>query len=304
MSLIERALEKHRRQNDRPPPTAVPAQAAAPPAAPEPAPAMDADARNFPHRAEILAIDTNALRRMGYLPMEEAVPEMTHQYRRLKRPLVVNALKRDLAVSPRIIAVGSAIAGEGKSFTSLNLSLSLAIERDFSVLLIDGDVSRHALTTALECTGEPGLLDLIEDGPRLLENAIRATDHQGLYFLPSGAWRDNAPELLGSQRLARLLSEISTRFPSCLVVCDTPPTLLTNEARSFLSLAGQVVFVVGAGSTPRQSVLDSLAMIEPDRPVSMVLNKYTGPVNSGYLYYGDHYKTRAPVTDRANDSEP
>jgi protein-tyrosine kinase len=303
MSVIERALEKYRRQNERPGPNSsapAPTQAVAAGAPVESPPA--ADVRRLPHRPDVLTLQEASLRQQGYLPEHETAAVMMHQYRRLKRPLVQQALKRDQVVSPRIIAVCSAVAGEGKSFTSLNLALSLSNERDFTVLLVDGDAARHALTKALGCMGEPGLLDLLDDGGRGLESAIRETSHEGLFFLPSGAWREDAPELLGSQRLGKLFGEIGSRFPNCLILCDTPPVLLTNEARAFLLLAGQVVFVVSAGGTPRQSVVDAVAMIDPDRPIQMVLNKYTGPVDKGYLYYGDYYKPRAAGTERPDDS--
>jgi protein-tyrosine kinase len=288
MSLIERALEKYRRSGDKPTTRSSVAPAV-------PVPEVPAAQRDLPCAPEILELDSFDLRRKGYMAAEEAMSEMMHQFRRLKRPLVINALQRDpgTAISSRIIAVGSAIAGEGKSFTSLNLAMSLAIERDFNVLLIDGDIARGALSTAVGLKDAPGLLDLLTDGDKTLENCVRRTSLEGLYVLPSGRWRDDAPELLGSTRLKRLLADITGRFPGCLVVCDTAPILLTNEGSVFMSLAGQVVFIVSSGSTPRQSVIDSLALIPADRAISMVLNKFAGQVDSGYQYYGQHYESRA-----------
>jgi protein-tyrosine kinase len=284
MSLIERALEKHRRAGDK-------TQAARPPLAP-PAAVSEVLAQ---HRDLACLPDVVQLRMRGYLPAEEAMSEMLHQFRRLKRPLVVNALQREAgtALSSRIIAVASAVAGEGKSFTSLNLAMSLAIERDFNVLLIDGDIARGALTNALGLADQPGLLDVLGDGERSVESCVRRTSLEGLYVLPSGRWRDNAPELLGSTRLKRMLSDVTARYPGCLVVCDTAPVMLTNEGAVFLSVAGQVVFIVSAGSTSRQSVIDSLALIPGDRAISMVLNKFSGEVDSGYQYYGQHYDARS-----------
>ena len=289
MSLIERALEKHRRQGDKSP-------AARPPLAPASAVSeVLATHRELSVGPEVVELDVVQLRMRGYMPAEEAMSEMMHQFRRLKRPLVVNALQRDAgtALSSRIIAVASAVAGEGKSFTSLNLAMSLAIERDFNVLLIDGDIARGALTSALGLGDQQGLLDLLSDGDRAIESCVRRTSLDGLYVLPCGKWRDNAPELLGSTRLKRMLSDVTARYPGCLVVCDTAPVMLTNEGAVFLSIAGQVVFIVSSGSTPRQSVIDSLALIPSDRAVSMVLNKFSGPVDSGYQYYGQHYDARS-----------
>jgi protein-tyrosine kinase len=289
MSLIERALEKHRRQGDKP-------SAARPPLAPASAVSeVLATHRELSVGPEVVELDVVQLRMRGYMPAEEAMSEMMHQFRRLKRPLVVNALQRDAgtALSSRIIAVASAVAGEGKSFTSLNLAMSLAIERDFNVLLIDGDIARGALTSALGLGDQQGLLDLLSDTDRSIESCVRRTSLEGLYVLPCGKWRDNAPELLGSTRLKRMLSDVTARYPGCLVVCDTAPVMLTNEGAVFLSIAGQVVFIVSSGSTPRQSVIDSLALIPGDRAISMVLNKFAGEVDSGYQYYGQHYDARA-----------
>jgi protein-tyrosine kinase len=288
MSLIERALEKHRRQGDK--------QPARPPLAPPAAVAeVLASHRDLACAPETVELDVVQLRMRGYMPVEEAMSQMMHQFRRLKRPLVINALQRDAgtALSSRIIAVASAVAGEGKSFTSLNLAMSLAIERDFNVLLIDGDIARGALTNALGLADQPGLLDLLSEADRTVESCVRRTSLDGLYVLPCGKWRDNAPELLGSTRLKRMLSDVTARYPGCLVVCDTAPVLLTNEGAVFMSVAGQIVFIVNSGSTPRQSVVDSLALIPGDRAVSMVLNKFTGEVDSGYQYYGQHYEARS-----------
>ena len=292
MSLIERALEKHRRSGDKPGDKLPNRPPLAPAAAVTEVLAAHREIGCLPEPVEL---DVVSLRMRGYMPAEEAMSEMMHQFRRLKRPLVVNALQRDpgTALSSRIIAVASAVAGEGKSFTSLNLAMSLAIERDFNVLLIDGDIARGALTNALGLGGEPGLLDLLGDGERTMESCVRRTSLEGLYVLPSGKWRDNAPELLGSTRLKRMLADVTARYPGCLVVCDTAPVMLTNEGAVFLSIAGQVVFIVSTGSTPRQSIIDSLALIPSDRAVSMVLNKFSGPLDSGYQYYGQHYDARS-----------
>ena len=289
MSLIERALEKHRRQGDKQTPARP--SLAAPAAVAE----VLAAHRDLACAPDVVELDVVTLRMRGYMPAEEAMSEMMHQFRRLKRPLVVNAQQREpgTALSSRIIAVASAVAGEGKSFTSLNLAMSLAIERDFNVLLVDGDIARGALSRALDLADTPGLLDLLSDSERSIESCVRQTSLPGLYVLPSGRWRDNAPELLGSTRLKRLLGDVTQRYPGCLVVCDTAPVLLTNEGAVFLSIAGQVVFIVNAGSTPRQSVVDSLALIPGDRAISMVLNKFSGPVDSGYEYYGQHYEGRS-----------
>jgi Mrp family chromosome partitioning ATPase len=132
MSLVEQAIARLRNQQSgaqRPVPAGSAPKAVAPPAVGE------SDATKAANR---LTIDVNALRAGGYLPEASKDRQFADQYRRIKRPLIEKALSGDDAGGePRIIVVTSAVPGDGKTFTSINLAFSMALERDISILLVD-----------------------------------------------------------------------------------------------------------------------------------------------------------------------
>jgi len=292
MSLIERAINKL--QAERASPRAAYRDAGGI-RVPVPS-AVEAEAAEYAVELGLPAGETIALPRMkmleeGLLPPDNQARLIADQYRRIKPPLIATAFahaSEQRIVNGRAIVVSSALPGEGKTFTSLNLAISLALEHELNVLLIDGDVAKRGLTMEMGLGNKPGLLDLIEEPERSLETCIYATDERGLYFMPSGERRATAPELLTSPRMRALLNGMLERFPSTFVIFDSPPILLTNEARALVSSAGQVLMVVRAGFSPRQSVLDALSAVGSDRPVSLLLNEYRNEKDLNYQYgYGE-----------------
>ena len=91
------------------------------------------------------------------------------------------------------------MAGEGKTFSSINLALSMAREKDHSVLLVDADVAKPQTSEIFGATDEPGLLDLLEDSKMKPKSAILQTDVPGLTILPAGRSRESATELLAER---------------------------------------------------------------------------------------------------------
>ena len=183
--------------------------------------------------------------------------------------------------------VTSAVAGEGKTFTSINLALSMAQERDHTVVLVDADVAKPHVSNAFGVAEEPGLLDLLEDSSYTPQSLVMATDVERLYVLPAGAPRSNATELLASDRMeivARALGNISEQP---IIVFDSPPLLQTSEASVVATMTGQVVMVVRARKTSHHAVLTALSMIGEERAVNLVLNQ---AVDAGSDYhYGFEY---------------
>ena len=203
--------------------------------------------------ASRIALDLRALRSAGYLPEEELERRFADHYRQIKRPLVEKAL----AGTPemRLILISSALPGDGKSFTSINLALSMARERDISVLLVDADGPRAHTSEVLGLRGAPGLLDALADETLDVESLIHGTDVRGLDILPAGRFKENSTELLASARMSQLATRLAAKNPKRLVLFDSAPLLVSSEARVLLRIPGQVVLVVRAGVTPRQAIL-------------------------------------------------
>ena len=244
---------------------------------------------------QAVAIDQNALRAAGMLPPVHQEHEIAQQYRRIKRPLINNALGRGVAqlASGNIIMITSAVPGEGKTFMSLNLALSMRLEEDITVLLVDGDVVNPRFTQILGLESRPGLLDLVRDPALSAEMAILPTDLPGLSVLPAGRQEANATELVASARMHQVVSKLGSDNPARLVLFDSAPLLVTTESQALAHFAGQVVVVVHADQTPQHVVFDALETLAEDKPVFLVLNQITHHSHSGYYYeYGSGAKWR------------
>ena len=238
-------------------------------------------------------IDQNALRAAGMLPPAHQEHEIAQQYRRIKRPLINNALGRGVAPLARgnLIMITSAVPGEGKTFMSLNLALSMRLEEDITVLLVDGDFVNPRITQILGLDNRPGLLDIVKDATISPESVIVPTDLPGLAFLPAGRQEPNATELVASARMHQVISKLGSDDPARLVLFDSAPLLVTTEAQALAHFAGQVVMVVHAEHTQQHIVFDALETLAEDKPAFLVLNQITRHSHSGYYYeYGSGAK--------------
>jgi exopolysaccharide/PEP-CTERM locus tyrosine autokinase len=240
-----------------------------------------------PPPGQLVSFNQDALRAAGMLPPVHQEHEIAQQYRRVKRPLINNALGRGVAqlAGGNIIMITSAVPGEGKTFMSLNLALSMRLEEDVTVLLVDGDVVNPRLTQIFGLESRPGLLDLVKDPALSAEQAILPTDLPGLSFLPAGRQEANATELVASARMHQVMSRLGSENPARLVLFDSAPLLVTTESQALAHFAGQVVLVVQAEQTPQHIVFDALETLAEDKAVFLVLNQTTHHSHSGYYYY-------------------
>ncbi len=239
-----------------------------------------------PRPAGSLQLPYADLRLRGILPPEHQDRMLADQYRSIKRPLLANAFEQATERGPlsRSLIVTSSVPGEGKTFTSLNLALNLALERDYTVVLIDGDVAKRELSDAMGQAAKPGLLDVLANPSTSLESVMFGIDRPRMMFVPAGEARGSAPELLSSARMRSVFTEFLERHPSCFLIFDSPPLLLTSEAQSLLSVAGQVLLVVHSGTTTHQDVLESVAAIGPTPAVSLLLNQVSYLPEARYGY--------------------
>ena len=294
MSIVEKAVEKLKTLPAEP-------QAPAPPApAPEVPPVHAAPTverlQERAREAEQPAVpapswhmDTSAFKRMGLLPADrDAEHRLANELRGVKRPLLANAMGKgaETFTHGKRIMVTSAEAGEGKTFTAVNLALSLAQEADFEVLLVDGDVPKSDITRVFGLEGKPGLMDVLADERAAPGEAIMRTDVPNLLVVPAGKQHPLAAELFRSRRMEYVLDELGGRNRRRLVVFDSSPLLATAESQVLASHMGQVVLVIAAGVTRRQAVNSALHRLSELQYVGLVLNKSRLP--SGENYYNRH----------------
>lgn len=239
-------------------------------------------------RGPMIVLDRVLLRAAGLVPSVQDERRLASQYRKIKRPLIAHAMGRGVARLPKgyLIMLASAMPGEGKTFTAFNLALSIANEKDLRVLLVDADVAKPQLSQLLGLEDERGLLDVLRDPDLKVESVIRQTDVPTLSFLPAGKRSADATELLASKRMDVLAAQLGDREGHRIVLFDTPPLIQTTESAAMVQMAGQIVVVVRAESTPQPVLLDALEHLQDHPAVSLVLNQSLRSVTSAYYYYG------------------
>lgn len=234
-------------------------------------------------------IDLQTLAEKGIVSPNAPRSQIADQFRVIKRPLIRNAMGKGASVIPNgnLIMVTSSLPGEGKTFTAINLALSIATELDNTVMLVDADVGRPSVMGVLGLPAGPGLLDLVLDESKDLSSVLYRTNIAKLTVLPSGTPHDRATELLASDAMIRLLNDIARRYPDRIVVFDSPPLLLATESRVLASHMGQIVMVVQAETTSQSDVRHALATIESSPVKLMLLNQARTSTKGAYEYgYG------------------
>ena len=258
------------------------------PAMPAAVPAAPARARQSP----TVTIDLDRLARNGYLVPSMVRSDLALEIRHIKRPLLRNATRRDDAPNRNaLIMITSAMPHEGKTFCAVNLAMSMAMEVDTSVLLVDADVVRPTVLDRLGLPPAPGFLDVLTHDKLELGDVILRTNVPKLSILPSGSRNEMATELLASGAMDRLLLELATRYSDRIIILDAPPLLLTTESRVLASRVGQVVVVVDAANTTTSKVAEAFATVASCPLVMSVLNKCAEPSHKhGYGGYGYDYQ--------------
>lgn len=253
----------------------------------------------------LVSVDKDALRRAGFIASENFERRLAEEYRHIKRPLIASAfgIGAPKVTNGNLIMLASALSGEGKTHTCINLAISMAMEKDRTVLLIDGDVAKPTISGLFGLAEHPGLLDFISGDVTDMREVIVRTDLPKLRIMPAGRPRPQATELLASNRTRSVIQELQSRYSDRIVLMDSPPLLATSEALVLASLAGQIVMVVAADSTPRAAVREAMAQLSPEQAVSLVLNKNVSHIGSRYGYYGGGYGTYGNAGREEYDAE-
>lgn len=248
-----------------PVPPAAPVQAEAEPA---PAPA----AKPATRRVEL---DLVRMREQGMVTAAGGRTNLLEEFRIIKRPLLKRAFaeRKPNANPSNLIMVTSSLPGEGKTYSSINLAMSIAMELDHTVLLVDADVARPSVMRTLGLPAQRGLMDLLLDNSLDLSDVLLRTNVDTLAILPAGTSTPRATELLASSAMANMLHELANRYPDRVIIFDSPPLLLTSESRELASHMGQIVVVVEAQTTTQHAVKEALSRLEGFDNVNLIYNK-------------------------------
>jgi len=220
-------------------------------------------------------IEIMALNIAGILTDDSHRTRQAEEMRMIKRPILQSAFgkKHKPSEHSNLLMVTSAVAGEGKTFTSLNLALSIAAEMDRTVLIVDSDLAKPGLSRLLKIGDRSGLTNYLRDEERDIGKLLLRTDIPKLTVLPAGSRHAHSTELLASNRMKQLFHELAVRYPDRIVIFDSPPLLVTSEASVLASFIGQIVLVVESGKTAQHLVKDALAQLGSTDNVSLILNK-------------------------------
>ncbi len=228
------------------------------------------------------------------LVRDDPFSSRAESYRRLRTSLQF-AFVDDL---PRVVAVTSAVGGEGKSSVAGNLALSLQ-QLGVRTCLVDGDLRRPSVAEYFGLVADVGLTTALIGRAGL--DDVSQTVAPGLDVVPSGPVPPNPAELLASHRLATLLDELQDRYDTVLIDCS--PVLPVADASIVATRAGGVMYVVHVGSTTRHQVelaLRTLVQVNA-RVLGTVLNMVParGPSSAYYADYRTTYRPQPPGSNGA-----
>jgi len=192
----------------------------------------------------------------------------TEAYRILKTRI----LHRTRSSGSNTIAVTSALPGEGKTLTAINLAITFAREFQHTVMLIDGDLRRQSIHKYLGCSGEKGLIDYLVDGVAFSE-LIAWPGIEKMTLVSGGRPCQDSAEILGSPRMKDLITDVKGRYPERYIIFDAPPILSGADILAFAPLIDQVIVVVQAGKTSMDDVRKALQFLPREKILGLVLNR-------------------------------
>lgn len=203
------------------------------------------------------------------------------EFRVLKRHMM-SRIKADpghSGINPRTILITSASPKEGKTTVTLGLAMSFMFERDCSVVLIDADMRSPELSRRMRLADEPGLLDYLEDHELKVADVVYPTSVPGVFAIPAGRPRIDAPELIAGSRMRAFLDRLHEGEERRIVVMDSGSVLSCSETISLASHAGQILFVCAKGQTKRADLDEGLGILQrqagpiDETRVALVFNK-------------------------------
>lgn len=242
-----------------------------------------------------IEIDLDRLMQMGMVSHtdEQANATITNEFRAIKQKLFHNAFSSGAQYHQRsnLVMVTSAGYQEGKTFTSVNLALSMASEKDKTVLLVDTDVLKPGVSDMLGIDYRVGLIDYLQGKVNHLSEIIYPTSIPNLRIIPAGQPHHLSNELLASNKMERVMNELAHRYPDRMVIFDCPPVLGVVETITLSKLLGQAVFVVEQDKTRLDDVDVAVSQLNKDMAIGFVMNKAVRSVFGQYRHGYDYGST-------------
>jgi protein-tyrosine kinase len=235
--------------------------------------------------------DLARLQAAGLYPPNNCTRRLIDEYRAIGRE-VVAASQQKIAPSGQscgpIVVVTSAGPGDGKSYTAMNLALSIAGQNVYDVLLVDADCVKRTISAACNLGDRPGLAEsLAEPRTDFLDHGY-PTPIPRLRILPAGSRPSQIQDLFAPARVSALFDAMRNTMAEHIVIVDTPPILVSSDSSAVVDLAGQVLLVVRAGSSLEDAVRAALERIRKTVPVGVILNSWLPLLPSEKKTYASH----------------
>ena len=250
----------------------VPAPAAAPAVAAQ-VPATLPKAVVF--KGERYPINRQHLRDQGLIVPESTVTAVLEEFRIVKRQLLRNAdllAQQGMGPAAQRVLICSPHPGEGKSFTSVNLALAIAAEKECEVLLVDADFAKPSVLSMLGLPGGLGLMDALANPEIDAADCVIGTDVPGLWVLPAGSATTSDTEYLSSARTRAVLDRLVQGAPQRFVIFDSPPALAASPAAALAKYVGQAVVVARCDKTGQGSLEDAISLLSACPNIQLILN--------------------------------
>ena len=204
------------------------------------------------------------------------------QYRSL-RTKIEQAMKRK---GCKTFQLTSSTRGEGKTLTSVNLALVMAQQVKKKTILVDTDLRKPRVHSALGMEGKLGLSDILQDNLRI-ENITIKSCYNDLYVIPAGKTPKNPSELIGSQRMQNFINRLRQDF-DCIFF-DSPPIIPVADPNILCSMVDGVIYVLRAQQTPREALDKALEIIDTKNILGFVLNAVQATFSNRYYYQYYYY---------------
>jgi len=240
---------------------------------------------------EVAEINRSVLAANGFIVPGAQMTALAEEFRLLKRQLLsdIHAAKRQTEEQRRTLLVCSSQPREGKTFSAINLALSLASEKEVEILLVEADFLKPDALAKLGIPGGQGFVDALLDPDSDPESFVIRTDVPGLSVLPAGAKTNNVPELLASDRCREVLAKLVAGNQRRIVIFDSPPVLMASHATVLAGLVGRALVVVRADQTTEADLREAIGLLQGCE-ISLILNgagiAVTGRKFGSYDGYG------------------
>jgi receptor protein-tyrosine kinase len=248
-------------------------------------------------------LDLAQMRRHAMVTPDSLTSQLSNEYRSIKRKILRKARDpQTRATVKNLVMITSAVPKEGKTFTAINLAMSLAAERGLSVLLVDGDVVRPSVHSVFRSHPDVGLLDLLSGKVnRVADVTYRCADQPNLSVIFSGRPVANSPELVSSARMLEVCNELAST-PDRIVVIDTPPVLGAPEAAALAPNMHQAIVVVASDQADRHQLRRTLDSVSTCRSISLLFNKAPSWHEVDYAPY--YYQASKGSVDQKTSHDP